>query len=251
MGTRLPSKPREANMTVRKFTVANGRRVLSEHELLGRLKAKELKKLLASARVQRFGAGEILFRRGDRGDKLFVVLSGRIMIGTRLGPGKVNVLDVLGEGRIFGEVALLDGAERAADAVALVESRLMVIERGDFTSFLDDHGEAAQRLMAALCERVRSISEPESYQAVRVAKLPVRLAKKLLLLAEVYGESTRHGVRIDLNLLQGDLGKMTAFSREAINRQMRSWGKQRLIEDDAGTITIRDPKQLRRISEAR
>jgi hypothetical protein len=69
-------------MTVRKFTVANGRRVLSEHELLGRLKAKELKKLLASARVQRFGAGEILFRRGDRGDKLFVVLSGRIMIGT-------------------------------------------------------------------------------------------------------------------------------------------------------------------------
>ncbi len=238
-------------MTVRKFTVANGRRVLSEHELLGRLKAKELKKLLASARVQRFGAGEILFRRGDRGDKLFVVLSGRIMIGTRLGPGKVNVLDVLGEGRIFGEVALLDGAERAADAVALVESRLMVIERGDFTSFLDDHGEAAQRLMAALCERVRSISEPESYQAVRVAKLPVRLAKKLLLLAEVYGESTRHGVRIDLNLLQGDLGKMTAFSREAINRQMRSWGKQRLIEDDAGTITIRDPKQLRRISEAR
>ncbi len=238
-------------MTTRKFTVANGRRILSEHELLGHLRPKELKKLLASARVQRFGAGEILFRKGDRGDKLFVVLSGRIMIGTRLGPGKVNVLDVLGEGRIFGEVALLDGAERAADAVALVVSRLMVIERGDFTSFLDDHGEAAQRLMAALCERVRSISEPESYQAVRVAKLPVRLAKKLLLLAEVYGESTRHGVRIDLNLLQGDLGKMTGFSREAINRQMRSWGKQRLIEDDAGTITISDPKQLRRIIKAR
>ncbi len=109
----------------------------------------ELKKLLASARVQRFGAGEILFRKGDRGDKLFVVLSGRIMIGTRLGPGKVNVLDVLGEAGVFGEVALLDGAERAADAVALVESHLMVLERGDFVSFMDDHREAAQRLMAA------------------------------------------------------------------------------------------------------
>ena len=238
-------------MTVRKFTVANGRRVLSEHELLGHLKPKELKKLLASARVQRFGMGEILFRRGDRGDKLFVVLSGRITIGTRLGPGKVNVLDVLGEGRIFGEVALLDGAERATDAVALVESRLMVHERGDFTSFLDDHGEAAQRLMAALCERIRSMSEPESYQAVRFAKLPVRLAKKLLLLAEVYGESTRHGVRIDLNLSQGDLGKMTGTSREGINKQMRSWRKQGLIEDDAGTITISNLKQLKRISEAR
>ena len=238
-------------MTVRKFTVANGRRILSEHELLGHLKPKELKKLLASARVQRFGAGEILFRKGDPGDKLFVVLSGRIMIGTRLGPGKVNVLDVLGEGRIFGEVALLDGAARAADAVALVESHLMVLERGDFVSFMDDHREAAQRLMAALCERIRSMSEPESYQAVRFAKLPVRLSKKLLLLAEVHGEFTRHGVRIDLNLSQGDLGKMTGTSREGINKQMRSWRKQRLIEDDAGTITISNLKQLKRISEAR
>ncbi len=216
MGTRLPSKPRGRNMTTRKFTVANGRRILSEQELLGHLRPKELTKLLASARVQRFGAGEILFRKGDPGDKLFVVLSGRIMIGTRLGPGKVNVLDILGEAGVFGEVALLDGAERAADAVALVESHLMVLERGDFVSFMDDHREAAQRLMVALCERVRSMSEPESYQAVRFAKLPVRLAKKLVLLAEVYGESTRHGVRIDLNLLQGDLGKMTSYTRKLV-----------------------------------
>ncbi len=238
-------------MTVRKVTVANGRRILSEHELLGHLKPMELKRLLASARVQRFGAGEILFRKGDPGDKMFVVLAGRIMIATGLGPGKVNVLDVLGEAGVFGEVALLDGAERAADAIALVKSRLMVLERGDFISFMDDHREAAQRLMAALCKRVRSISEPESYQAVRFAKLPVRLAKKLLLLAEAYGDSTRHGVRIDLNLSQGDLGKMTGTSRESINKQMRSWREQRLIEDDAGTITISDPKQLKRISEAR
>ncbi len=76
----------------------------------------------------------------------------------------------------------------------------------------------------------------------------MRLAKKLLLLAEVYGESTRHGVRIDLKLLQGDL---TGTSREGINKQMRSWRKQRLIEDDAGTITISNLKQLKRISEAR
>ena len=72
-----------------------------------------------------------------------------------------------------------------------------------------------------------------------------------MLLAEVYGESTRHGVRIDLNLSQGDLGKMTGTSREGINKQMRSWRKQRLIEDDAGTITIRDPNRLKRIIEDR
>ena len=70
-------------------------------------------------------------------------------------------------------------------------------------------------------------------------------------MSEVHGEFTRHGVRIDLNLSQGDLGKMTGTSREGINKQMRSWRKQRLIEDDAGTITISNLKQLKRISEAR
>ncbi len=137
-----------------------------------------------------------------------------------------------------------------ADAVSLVESPLLVIERDDFILFLRQHGDVALRLIAALCERVRRVSEPEWYAAARPAKLPMRLARKLLLLADVYGKPSAHGVRIDLGLSQQDLGAMTGASRESINMQMRSWRKQRLIGVDAGAIIIRDPDRLKGIVEA-
>ena len=94
------------------------------------------------------------------------------------------------------------------------------------------------------------MSEPEWYAATRFARLPVRLARKLLLLAEVYGEATPEGLRIDPGLSQQDLGDMTGTSRESINKQMRSWRKQRLIGVDAGAIIIRDPDRLKGIVEA-
>ena len=237
-------------MSDRAFTVADARQYLLKHDLLGHLDPEELAALLASARVERFTAGEAVFRQGEADNRLFVVLDGRVMISTKQKPDKVNVLNVLGVGRIFGEIALLDGGARVADAASLVESHLLVIERDDFILFLRQHGDVALRLIAALCERVRRVSEPEWYAATRFARLPVRLARKLLLLAEVYGEAAPEGLRIDLGLSQQDLGDMTGASRESINMQMRSWRKQRLIEVDAGAIIIRDPDRLKGIVEA-
>ncbi len=237
-------------MSDRSFTVADARQYLLKHDLLGHLDPEELAALLASAHVERLTAGEVVFRQGETDNRLFVVLDGRVMISTKQEPDKVNVLNVLGAGRIFGEIALLAGGARVADAASLVESHLLVIERDDFILFLRQHGDVALRLIAALCEPVRRVSEPEWYEATRLAKLPVRLARKLLLLADVYGKPSTHGVRIDLGLSQQDLGEMTSASRESINMQMRSWRKQRLVEVDAGTIIICDPDRLKRIVEA-
>ncbi len=236
-------------MTDRTFTAADGRQYLVEHDLLGHLEPEELEALLACARVERFGEGGVLFREGDPGDKLFAVLAGRIMIGRRLERGKVDVFNVLGQGRIFGEIALLDGGARAADAVAITEAHLLVIEHSDFIAFLKSHRDVAPRLITALCQRVRRFSKPEWYEAARIRSLAVRLARKLLLLASVYGEPGQGGVRIDLKLSQEDLGRMTGVSRESINKQLRNWQHDGLIATDAGTIVIRDPDQLRRIIE--
>ena len=237
-------------MSDRAFTAADARQYFLKHDLLGHLDPEELAALLASASVERFAAGEVVFRQGEADNRLFVVLDGRVMISTKQEPDKVNVLNVLGAGRIFGEIALLDGGARVADAASLVESHLLVIERGDFILFLRQHGDVALRLIVTLCDRVRRVSEPEWYAATRFARLPVRLARKLLLLAEVYGKATPEGLRIDLGLSQQNLGDMTGASRESINMQMRSWREQRLIQVDAGAIIIRDPDRLKGIVEA-
>ena len=169
-----------------RFSVSDGREFLARHDLLGHLTPEELDRLLAPARVERLDEGQVLFRKGDPGDRLYVVLSGRISIGTTSEAGKEVVFNVLGRGEVFGEIALLDGKARTADATAMAESHLLVLDRADFMPFLERHPEVAARLIAVLCERVRWISE--SYEDALFLELPARLAKRLLVLAQSHGE---------------------------------------------------------------
>ncbi len=229
-----------------RISVGDGREFLARHDLFGHLRSEELDKLLDAAYVERFKAGEVLFRKGDPGDKLFVLLVGRINISVVSEEGKEVVLNVLGPGAVFGEIALLDGRERTADATAGVDSHLLIIERRDFIPFLASHAEVAMRLLAVVCERVRWIAE--SYEDSLFMELPARLAKKLLILAETYGEPVRpEGVRIEIKLSQQDLGKMTGVSRESVNKLMRAWQEDGLIAHDRGRVIILDKDRLGRL----
>ncbi len=231
-----------------RFSVADGREFLAKHDLLGHLTPEELDRLLAPARVERLDEGRVLFRKGDPGDSLYVVLAGRIAIGTTSGDGKEVVLNVLGRGEVFGEIALLDGKARTADATAMAECHLLVLERSDFMPFLESHPEVAARLIAVLCERVRWVSE--SYEDALFMDLPARLAKRLLRLAEAYGEPAEEsGTRIEFPLSQQELAKMAGVSRESVNKLLRAWQAQGLIAHDQSHVTILDPARLKRLVE--
>ncbi len=231
-----------------RFSVGDGREFLAKHDLLGHLTPEELDRLLAPARVERLDEGRVLFRKGDPGDRLYVVLSGRISIGTASEDGKEVVFNVLGRGAVFGEIARLDGKARTADATAMAECHLLVLERKDFMPFLESHPEVAARLIAVLCERVRWVSE--SYEDALFMDLPARLAKRLLLLAESYGEpAEQSGTRIEFPLSQQELAKMTGVSREAVNKLLRAWQSEGLIAHDHSHLTILDAVRLRRLVE--
>ncbi len=234
------------NMPDLRFSVSDGRDFLAKHDLLGHLTPEELDRLLAPARVERVDEGRVLFRKGDPGDRLYVVLSGRISIGTTSEAGKELVFNVLGRGEVFGEIALLDGKARTADATAMAESHLLVLDRADFMPFLERHPEVAARLIAVLCERVRWISE--SYEDSIFMELPACLAKRLLLLAETHGEP-REGTttRIEFPLSQQELANMAGVSREAVNKLLRAWQTQGLIAQDKHHVTILDPARLKRL----
>ena len=235
-----------------RFSVGDGREFLAKHDLLGHLTPEELDRLLAPARIERLDEGRVLFRKGDPGDRLYVVLAGRIAIGTTSEDGKEVVFNVLGRGEVFGEIALLDGKARTADATAMAESHLLVLERKDFMPFLESHPEVAARLIAVLCERVRWVSE--SYEDALFMDLPARLAKRLLRLAESYGEPVEGptgaaAIRIEFPLSQQELAKMAGVSRESVNKLLRAWQNEGLIAHDQSHVTILDEARLRRLVE--
>jgi len=224
------------------------RDILERHDLLGRLTRQEMDEVLRHARTRRLQPDQLLFAKGDPGDGLLVVLSGQIKISTLSEAGKEVILNILGPGEIFGEIALLDGKERTANAHAIGACELLVLPRPDFMRFLERHPQVNRRLLEVLCARLRWVSE--SYEDVVFKRLPNRLAKKLVLLAEHFGEACEDGRRIALQLPQQELAKMVGATRESANKHMRLWEDAGLIAYRQGYITVLDLARLAEIAKS-
>ncbi len=143
---------------------------------------------------------------------------------------------------------MLDGKERTADASAIGPSELLFIARPNFMRFLEGHPRVALRLLDVLCSRIRWVSE--SYEDVVFKRLPNRLAKKLVLLAETFGEARDGGIRIGLRLPQQELANMVGATRESINKQTRTWEAAGLITYQHGHITVLNLARLSEIAES-
>ncbi|MFC5316247.1 Crp/Fnr family transcriptional regulator, partial [Azospirillum rugosum] len=143
---------------------------------------------------------------------------------------------------IFGEIALLDGRPRTADAVAIGDCVLLVIERRDFVPFLERSPQVAIKMLEVMCDRLRQTSL--LVEDLALLDLPQRVARLLVRLGASYGRRTADGLRIDLKLSQKDLGNLIATSRESINKQLRVWQDEELIAVEHGYITLLRPEQI-------
>jgi CRP-like cAMP-binding protein len=121
-------------------------------------------------------AGELLFRKGDPGRCMYVILEGRIQIYMELDNGQAAVLRVLESTQFFGEMALLDGGERSANALTLTPCEFFVLERASFLNLITTYPELMTALLSGLSERLRRTDERYLTQMAGVAqevKLPL------------------------------------------------------------------------------
>jgi CRP-like cAMP-binding protein len=221
-------------------------KLLGKQFLFDQLAPTELDRLLAFARVTQFPAGTTIFTQGSPGDSLVAVLEGEVHISAPSEEGREVVFAVIGAGETFGEVSMLDGKDRTADAVAHTNCRVLVIDRRDFMPYLNAHPQIALRLLPILCAQIRRMSE--HVQDALFLDQPARLAKRLLSLAATSGQATPQGTRIRQRLSQRELGNLLGMPRETVNRQLRSWQAVGMITLDRGAITLKNETALRRIA---
>ena len=218
------------------------RKVFASHELFSRFSPAEIERLVSFSHARAYGAGEVIFEKGSPGQGLMAVLSGRVRISSPSPEGREIVLNIIHPGQIFGEIALLDGKERTADATAMEACELLILERRDFVPFLEKHPDICLRLIAVLCERLRR--KTEQVEDVLFLDLQARLAKTLLHLVDAHGRPVSNGVALGAKLSQRDLANMIGASRESVNRQLSLWEEEGLISRDRGAITILDSAAL-------
>jgi CRP/FNR family transcriptional regulator, cyclic AMP receptor protein len=216
--------------------------VLRQHPIFRDLNPAALDQLCRYCKTRAIKRGAIVFSKGDAGNSLFAVVGGTIRIGVSSAEGREAVFNIIEPGEIFGEIALLDGRERTADAVATTECELLVIDRREFLPFVQSQPVLAMKLIKLLCTRLRWISE--HVEQVVLPSLPGRLAKALVRFAEKDGSMF---AKKKLTVTQLELSQMVGMSRESINKQLRAWAARKLVRLERGGVVILDKDALEEI----
>jgi CRP/FNR family cyclic AMP-dependent transcriptional regulator len=213
--------------------------VLSMNPLFADLGPDALKRIAALCHTQHLTSGETLFQKGDEGKALFGIRRGQIRIEAGASDGTRLTLNFQGAGDLFGEIAVLDGRTRSADAVAAQATELFVVRREDLLAYLEREPKVAIRLIELLCARLRQVSE--RMEESMLQPLPVRMARRLCALAEDYGS--------EVHISQEQLGVYVGAARESINRQLQQWRRDGILELKRGRIELLNLNRL--ASEAR
>jgi CRP-like cAMP-binding protein len=220
-------------------SIAAGRHSLEQHFLLRHLEPDARRRIVGYARNRRFAAGETIFVKGSAGSGMMTVLSGRVRISALSRQGKEIVLNVIEAGEVFGEIALLDGKERTADATAVTDCELLVLERRDMLAFLETNSKACLKLLETLCQRLRRTTE--QVEDVVFLQLPNRMAKVLLRLTQNDGDQVK--------LSQRELANLVGGTRESMNKHLNEWKRDDFIAIEDGAITVCDRSALEVIAD--
>jgi CRP-like cAMP-binding protein len=216
-------------------TLNDKRELFLGHALFGKLPPQDLDALLLHARGERYPAGGQIFARGSPGRSMMAILKGRVRISVPSPAGPDIVLTLLQAGEIFGEIALIDGEDRTADATAIDDCELLVLDHRDFIPFLEQRAELCILLLKLLCQRLRRTDQ--QVEEVMFGRLDSRVAKALLRLAQ--GVSAADGC-IALRISQQELAGMVGASRESVNKLLRLWQHEGWLQLGKRLIDIPD-----------
>lgn len=212
--------------------------LIRNHPLFRHLTSAILEQLAARMTKKVLRRGANIFAKGDAGVGLIGVMRGSVKISVLSADGREAVLNVINAGEIFGEMALLDGRPRSADATAMSDCELVSMDRGTFTSTLRGQPDVLLKVIEFLCARLRRTSE--QVQDVMFLNAPARLAKALLQLAD----KQEHKAKIT----QRDISQIIGLSREMTNRQLRIWERANWVKLERGGVVLVQPRQLEKIA---
>jgi len=218
--------------------------LLRQVPLFRSLRTEDTGRLAALLRRQTLHKGEVLCRKGEEGNTLYMIIAGKIKIVRQSRNGDEAILAVLSAGDFCGEMALLDGLPRSADAFAVEDTSIYVLTRADFFSCVVNNERAVKTILSTLSKRLRNADD--FLADIFFLNVSSRLVKKLLELAENNGLPEEDGGDIRLDITQTTIAGMIGATRESVNKELRVLREQGLIEVAEKKIMLIDVNKLRK-----
>jgi len=199
--------------------------------------------LTRHGRRRRLPTGTPLFVEGTRSDTVVLMISGRVKVFTSTEDGTEVVLAVRGPGALLGELAVIDEQPRSASVWSMEPVEILIVGSREFTAFLHAHPRTMWLLLRILIDRLcdadRKRAEFGVYDTLS------RVARRLVELAERFGEPTESGIRITLSFTQDELAGWVGASREAVAKALRILRARGYLQTQRRTVTVLDIEGLR------
>jgi CRP-like cAMP-binding protein len=220
------------------------RAALAAVGLFAELDEPDLDTLAASVETRRYRRSEAVFRQGDPGDGLYIVLTGRVKISSPSEGGVEAILATLRPGEFFGALALLDGAPRSASATAVDATETLVLPRATFRRLVNDVPSIRDHVFAGLAQELRRLTH--HVEELHFLDIAGRLAARLARLADEQGQAPDGEIRLDAPITQGELAAMVGSTRQSVNKLLGWFVDDGLIRIERDAIVIVDLPGLRR-----
>ena len=233
---------------------------MTTHEILANipifenLTPDQLQPLGEKMRTRKYQRGEVVFHQDDPGDRMHVIVQGRVRISIDSEDGREKDVALLNPGDCFGEMALLDGSNRSANATAVDNIETLALLREDFVEFLGQHPQVAAQTTTLLTNRLRNANQMMGDLAF--LDVPTRVAKQLLELAESQiGDASSDGPPdaspnppVEIPIGQDELARLVGSTRETVSRALTSFRRMGLLTTSHRRITITDLDALERMA---
>ena len=207
---------------------------------------ERLSEALENCRCLRLPGKKEVYRRGEPGKEMCIVLNGGVKVSTLSADGKEIIFDLLSEGDFFGELSLLDGQPRTATVTTLVPSVLVILERDFFMPFLEAHPTIAIRLLHILANRLRAADK--FLEEVLFYDSETRLAKRVMALKEIYGKAVGGAVEFELKVSQQEMASLVGITRERVNKHLKKWERADIVRLQQGRLTILNTPLLQKLA---
>jgi CRP-like cAMP-binding protein len=236
--------PHDKTGEARGFT-SNKLAMLRKHPYFCDLEPEAFDQLCRYAKHTLLKRGATIFSKGDPGNSLFAVISGTVKMSISSPDGRSAIFNLIGAGDVFGEMAVLDGQARSADATANTNCEIFIIDRREFIPFVQSQPALAMKFIQLLCSRLRGTSD--QVEQLILQNLPGRLASALIRLAEKHLPAPEGRT---IAVTQQEIGEMVGMTRESINKQLRVWATRKWVRLEHGAIVVLNPEPLHALAEA-
>ena len=170
---------------------------------------------------------QLIFAEGEPGDRLLIIIAGKVKISRRSGDGRENIVAILGPSDMFGELSVFDPAPRPWTAAAITDVRAVGIDRDALRGWIAERPEIGERLQGALARQLKRASAMAADLAC--TDVPPKISRELLAQAQRFGTDESGALRV-ADLTQGEIAELVGTAREIVNKTLSEFAGRGWIE---------------------